>query len=133
MKGIIYGIKFINPETQEKFLKVGIAKFRAGKVGLGVLQRGSSKDFYTPDYQQFIQRTWTGDYEDCRKMEWVLHEMFADDKYLPKIKFGGYTECFSINSKILRWFPKKRETAEDWLLRHQNYNIPKSEKSKNIS
>ena len=100
MKGIIYGIKFINPETQEKFLKVGIAKFRAGKVGLGVLQRGSSKDFYTPEYQQFIQRTWTGEYENCRKMEWVLHEMFADDKYLPKIKFGGYTECFSINSKI---------------------------------
>lgn len=34
MKGIIYGIKFINPDTQEKFLKVGIAKYRAGKVGV---------------------------------------------------------------------------------------------------
>ena len=44
--GILYGIKFINPNTQETFLKVGIAKYRAGKVGLGVLQRGSNKDFY---------------------------------------------------------------------------------------
>lgn len=122
MRGLIYGIKFINPDTQEKFLKVGIAKHRAGKVGLGVLQRGSSKDFYTPDYQQFIQRTWEGEYEDCRKIEWVLHEMFSDDKYLPNKKFAGYTECFSINSKILRWFPKKRQTAKEWLTTHQNLN-----------
>jgi|TARA_Y100000114_G_scaffold153567_1_gene173788 hypothetical protein len=123
MTGLIYGIKFVNPDTGEKFLKVGIAKARPGKVGKGVLQRGSSKDFYTPDYQQFIQRTWQGDYDDCRNIEYTLHYMFADDHYQPKIKFGGYTECFNINSKILRWFPKKSETAEDWLNRHQNLNL----------
>ena len=60
LKGIIYGIKFINPDTQEKFLKVGIAKYRAGKVGLGVLQRGSSKDFYTPDYQAVYSKNLDG-------------------------------------------------------------------------
>ena len=126
MKGNIYLVRIVNLETGEKFLKVGIAKYRKGKNQKGILQRGNNPDNYAPNTVNHFIRQWEGEYEDCRKIEWMLHEMFKDDKYLPKIKFGGYTECFIPNSKIGTWFPKKRETAEDWINKHQNLNFNES-------
>ena len=49
--GVLYLMKLINPETGEKFIKVGIAKARKGKAGKGTLQRGVSGDNYSQHYR----------------------------------------------------------------------------------
>ena len=37
-------------------------------------------------------------------IEQMLHRKFAHDRFQPEHKFGGHTECFNINSKILDEF-----------------------------
>lgn len=98
----------INPETGEKFIKVGIAKGRKGKTGRGTLQRGVSGDFYSPQYRQMRVREWFGPIYDCWKMEQAIHEKYKEDSYKPSIKFGGHTECFNFECllKINQDFPK---------------------------
>ncbi len=42
-------------------------------------------------------------------IEKEILEMFGIDKYIPTIKFGGYTECFTINTKdnILKYINRR--------------------------
>jgi len=104
VEGVLYGIVLVNQTTWEReTIKVGIAKGRNWK---DVVKR--SRGF--KGYELRIQRTWHGNLYDCWRFEQKLHKEFADDRHKTAHKFGGHTECFSIQSKILNSFPKKNDT-----------------------
>ena len=99
--GILYGIVLVNMTTWEReTIKVGIAKGRTFK---DAVKRGRG---FT-NYDIRIQRLWQGTIYDCWRWEQKLHKMFEKDRHKTQHHFGGHTECFSMNSKILHFFPKK--------------------------
>ena len=99
-EGVLYGIILVYRKTFEReCIKVGIA---SGKDWRHIVKR--SRGFKGYDIR--IQRTWTDTLYHVWIQEQYLHEIYQDDKYEPKIKFGGHTECFKINSLILQDFPK---------------------------
>ena len=99
-EGVLYGIVLVNRKTHEReCIKVGIA---SGKDWRHIIKR--SRGFKGYDIR--IQRTWTDTLYHVWIQEQYLHEIYEHDKYEPKIKFGGHTECFNIDSLILRDFPK---------------------------
>ena len=100
VEGVLYGVILVNQRTYEReCIKVGIAK---GKDWRHVIKR--SRGF--KGYDLRIQRTYHDTIYNCWKKEQELHEEFKDDRHYPAEKFGGHTECFKINSKILSHFPK---------------------------
>ena len=105
--GILYGIILVNTKTWEReTIKVGIAKGRTFK---DAAKRGRG---FT-NYDIRIQRLWQGNLYDCWRWEHKLHEMFKNDRHKTQHKFGGHTECFSMDSAILEAFPKKNDTFRD--------------------
>ena len=99
-EGVLYGIILVNRKTFEReCIKEGNA---SGKDWRHIVKR--SRGFKGYDIR--IQRTWTDTLYHVWIQEQYLHEIYKDDKYEPKIKFGGHTECFKINSLILSDFPK---------------------------
>jgi len=101
--GILYGIVLVNMTTWEReTIKVGIAKGRTFK---DAVKRGRG---FT-NYDIRIQRLWQGTIYDCWRWEQKLHKMFEKDRHKTQHHFGGHTECFSMDSKILHFFPKKNE------------------------
>jgi len=99
-EGVLYGIILVNRKTFEReCIKVGIA---SGKDWRHIVKR--SRGFKGYDIR--IQRTWTDTLYHVWIQEQYLHELYEHDKYEPKVKFGGHTECFKIDSLILRDFPK---------------------------
>ena len=99
-EGVLYGIILVNRKTFEReCIKVGIA---SGKDWRHIVKR--SRGFKGYDIR--IQRTWTDTLYHVWIQEQYLHEIYEHDKYEPKVKFGGHTECFKINSLILQDFPK---------------------------
>lgn len=99
-EGVLYGIVLVNRKTFEReCIKVGIA---SGKDWRHIVKR--SRGFKGYDIR--IQRTWTDTLYHVWIQEQYLHELYIHDKYEPKIKFGGHTECFKIDSLILQDFPK---------------------------
>ena len=105
--GILYGIILVNTKTWEReTIKVGIAKGRTFK---DAVKRGRG---FT-NYDIRIQRLWQGNLYDCWRWEHKLHEMFKNDRHKTQHKFGGHTECFSMDSAILEAFPKKNDTFRD--------------------
>jgi hypothetical protein len=102
-EGILYGIVLVNMKTWEReTIKVGIAKGRTFK---DAVRRGRG---FT-NYDIRIQRLWSGTIYDCWRFEQKLHNQFQKDRHKTQHKFGGHTECFSMESKILEAFPKKNE------------------------
>lgn len=98
--GVLYGVVLVNRKTYEReCIKVGIA---SGKDWRHVIKRSGG----FRGYELRIQRTYHDTIYNCWKYEQQLHKKYAHDSYTPKQKFGGYTECFEISSKILRDFPK---------------------------
>ena len=105
--GILYGIVLVNQLTWEReTIKVGIAKGRTFK---DTVKR--SRGFTNYDIR--IQRLWQGNLYDCWRFEQKLHNMYQKDRHKTEHKFGGHTECFSMDSKILEDFPKKNEIFRD--------------------
>ena len=105
--GILYGIILVNTKTWEReTIKVGSAKGRTFK---DAVKRG--RGFTNDDIR--IQRLWQGNLYDCWRWEHKLHEMFKNDRHKTQHKFGGHTECFSMDSAILEAFPKKNDTFRD--------------------
>ena len=105
--GILYGIILVNTKTWEReTIKVGIAKGRTFK---DAVKRGRG---FT-NYDIRIQRLWQGNLYDCWRWEHKLHEMFKNDRHKTQHKFGGHTECFSMDSAILEAFPMKNDTFRD--------------------
>ena len=106
-EGVLYGIVLVNKRTWEReTIKVGIAKGRNWK---DVIKR--SRGFNGYDLR--IQRTWHGSLYDCWRWEQQLHKEFENDRHKTEVHFGGHTECFSIQSRILEAFPKKHDTFRD--------------------
>ena len=100
--GVLYGVVLVNKETwTRECIKVGIA---SGKDWRHIIKR--SRGF--KGYDLRIQRSYHDTLYNVWKLEQELHEKFKHDKYQPKIKFGGHTECFEITSLILRDFPKNK-------------------------
>lgn len=99
-EGVLYGVILVNKKTYEReCIKVGIA---SGKDWRHVIKR--SRGFRGYDLR--IQRTYHNTLYNVWAIEQILHEKFKDDRYIPKVKFGGHTECFKISSLILQDFPK---------------------------
>ena len=100
--GVLYGVILVNTKTWEReCIKVGIA---SGKDWRHVIKRSRGFKYY--DLR--IQRTYHDTIYNCWKYEQELHAKYQQDKYSPKIKFGGHTECFEISSSILQDFPKNK-------------------------
>lgn len=100
--GVLYGVVLVNKQTwTRECIKVGIA---SGKDWRHIIKR--SRGF--KGYDLRIQRSYHDTLYNVWKLEQELHEKFKHDKYQPKIKFGGHTECFEITSLILRDFPKNK-------------------------
>jgi len=100
--GVLYGVVLVNKETwTRECIKVGIA---SGKDWRHIIKR--SRGFRGYDLR--IQRSYHDTLYNVWKLEQELHDKFKHDKYQPKIKFGGHTECFEITSLILRDFPKNK-------------------------
>lgn len=99
-EGVLYGVILVNQTTFEReCIKVGMA---SGKDWRHVIKR--SRGF--KGYDLRIQRTYHDTLYNVWKWEQKLHELYKNDSYKPKVKFGGHTECFEISSLILRDFPK---------------------------
>ena len=106
-EGVLYGIVLVNKATWEReTIKVGIAKGRTFK---DVVKRGRG---FT-NYDIRIQRIWSGTIYDCWRWEQKLHKRYARDRHKTQHHFGGHTECFVMDSKILEDFPKKHEIFRD--------------------
>tara|TARA_R110002074_G_scaffold350458_1_gene521458 strand:- start:214 stop:699 length:486 start_codon:yes stop_codon:yes gene_type:complete len=98
--GVLYGVILVNKKTwHRECIKVGIA---SGKDYRHIIKR--SHGF--KGYEIRIQRTYHDTLYNVWKIEQDLHEKYKHESFVPKIKFGGYTECFKIDSLILRDFPK---------------------------
>tara|TARA_Y100001951_G_C11286015_1_gene268729 strand:- start:535 stop:903 length:369 start_codon:yes stop_codon:yes gene_type:complete len=101
--GVLYAVKLVNKKTwTSECLKVGIA---AGKDWRHVVKRS----YGFKGYDLRIQRTWHSTLYRVWQVEQELHKEFSDDRFKPTHKFGGHTECFKLDSKILDKFPKKYE------------------------
>ena len=106
-EGVLYGVILVNKATWEReTIKVGIAKGRTFK---DAVKRGRG---FT-NYDIRIQRLWQGTIYDCWRWEQKLHKMYENDRHKTQHHFGGHTECFSMESKILHSFPKKNEIFRD--------------------
>jgi|TARA_B100000287_G_C20167897_1_gene596975 hypothetical protein len=96
--GVLYGVVLVNKTTFEReCIKVGIA---SGKDWRHVIKR--ARGF--KGYDLRIQRTYHGSLYEVFCIEQMLHRKFQSDRFQPEHKFGGHTECFNINSKILDEF-----------------------------
>lgn len=88
-KGILYLIQCYNKE--EVFLKIGI-------TCKSIKERYRKQKLMPYNYKVLIF------YEDIDRYnvwsnERFIKKLYKQYKYIPKIKFGGYTECFNIESK----------------------------------
>ena len=81
-------------------IKGGIAK---GKDWRHIIKR--SHGF--KGYEIRIQRTFHSDLYPVWQYEQRLHKAFEEHSYKPKVKFGGHTECFTMDSGILKAFPDR--------------------------
>ena len=98
--GVLYGVVLVNKRTYEReCIKVGMA---SGKDWRHIIKR--SRGF--KGYDTRIQRTHHDTLYNVWKLEQSLHEKYKHEKFVPKVKFGGWTECFKIDSLILQDFPK---------------------------
>ncbi len=83
---------------QREAIKIGIAKGTSFK---DVIKRSAG---FT-GYELRIQKLVKGPLEDIYYLEEYLHEKWQDKKLKPTHKFGGHTECFEIDSAIIRSIP----------------------------
>lgn len=90
--GVLYLLVLVHKRTNKReCVKIGIA---AGKNWKSVNKRASG---YGP-YTNRTLRTYTSTLYNVWKLEQALHQEFLEHKFIPKEKFGGYTECFNYDS-----------------------------------
>lgn len=97
--------------TKEKYIKICngrksflyLLKFKKDKeefYKIGITVRSIKERFYGNNYkieEVFIKKDFASKIFD---MEKELHKQYKVFKYLPKIKFNGYTECYNIKLPI---------------------------------
>ena len=100
MPAILYCVVLVNKKTQKReCIKIGIAK---GNSYRDAIKRAGGFKGYEIRIQKIVQ----GGLEDIYYLEQYLHELWAHKKYIPKEKFGGYTELFEMDPEIIRSIPK---------------------------
>jgi len=89
----LYIIRMHNDD--EEFIKIGITSLSIGRrfsaSGENISRSGYRYDIL---YQHFEKTSKT----PVHQIESLLHKKFAAHKVTPKIKFGGHTECFEMQS-----------------------------------
>lgn len=76
-------------ETGEEFFKIG--------VSINPIQRSKQIQIDTQNYYRVLPLHFVkGNALDVHEIESTLHKMLRDYKYKPRVKFGGWTECFSM-------------------------------------
>lgn len=86
IKATLYVIECWNEDNTERFIKVGVTR------DLKTRFSGSKK----MPYKYRIVDTVDTDLYEASKIENKLHKEHTG-KYVPSIKFGGYTECYEYN------------------------------------
>ena len=100
--GVLYCVVLVNKKTYvRECIKIGIA---AGKNWKDVLKR--SRGFKGYDIR--IQKIYRDTLYNVWKLEQFLHVEFAKYRLKPTEKFGGHTECFSIQPEIITSIPSKK-------------------------
>lgn len=101
--GVLYVVVLVNKATFEReAVKIGITK---GTNFRDAIKRSLGFKGYEIRIQKLVQ----GTLEEVFYLEQYLHELWQDEKYNPKLKFGGHTECFNISAlpEILKSIPEK--------------------------
>jgi hypothetical protein len=90
----------VNKKTLEReALKIGIAK---GTNFRDVIRRANGFNGYEVRIQKVVQ----GPLEEIFYLEQYLHELWDHKRLKPSQKFGGHTECFEVDTEIIRSVPK---------------------------
>lgn len=95
--GLLYIIILVNKKTFEReCLKIGITKGTSFKDA-------NKRAAGFKGYDIRIQKLLKGTLEEVYNVEQMLHAEFAEQRFHPKHKFGGHTECFetSILKEVL--------------------------------
>jgi hypothetical protein len=90
----------VNRQTHEReAIKIGIAK---GSNFRDVIKRAAGFKGYDVRIQKIVK----GPLEEIFYLEQYLHELWSEKRLKPTHKFGGHTECFEVDSEIIRSVPK---------------------------
>jgi hypothetical protein len=89
----VYLIKCFN--ENEEFYKIG-------KTFVKISKRFSGSDILP--YEYIVVGIYEGTPDTISKLENELHKKCKDYCYLPKLKFGGQTECFSYQEEVKQIF-----------------------------
>lgn len=95
--GVLYIVILVNKKTFEReLLKIGITK---GSSNRSALTRAVAFKGYDVRIQKLVYDT----IENVYLKEQELHEKYQEYRKVPKVKFGGHTECFcpSILKEVL--------------------------------
>lgn len=101
--GLLYVVVLVNKKTFEReCIKIGITKGRTWKDAI-VRSMGFGA------YEIRIQTTVSASLEEVYNLEQTLHNEFKEYAHKPKEKFGGHTECFSLEAlpKVLEFLKCK--------------------------
>lgn len=100
LPAVLYCVILVNKKTDEReAIKIGIAK---GKDWRDVIKRANG----FKGYEIRIQKVVHGPLEEIYYLEQYLHELWNEKRLKPSQKFGGHTECFEVDSAIIRSIPK---------------------------
>lgn len=86
-QGLLYLLKIEVKDTKEVFYKVGITKRTIAK---------RFSDINTRCKITILKKENNNLYSLAKKEQEILKQL-KEFKYIPNIKFGGYTECFNVN------------------------------------
>jgi hypothetical protein len=99
--GILYCVVLVNKSTrQRECIKIGITK---GTSNRNVLKRALG----FKGYDVRVQKTVMGTLQQVFNLEQELHRRWANNKFVPESKFGGWTELFELNNDIIKSIPDK--------------------------
>jgi hypothetical protein len=89
----LYLVELYNPETAEKFYKIGITSREVENRMQGIPYNFRQEILYQHENSDIIF-----------DLERLLHKVLKDYKYKPLIEFGGHTECFQFNMEVMKKF-----------------------------
>jgi hypothetical protein len=99
LPGILYLVALVNTDTGIKeCLKIGVTRGTSNK---SILER--SRGF--KGYEVRILKMHKASIKEVFELEQRLHTYWRHKKYIPIKKFPGHTECFEVDSDIIKTFP----------------------------
>lgn len=86
----LYVTKLTDKNGDEEMLKIGRTFYKV------------PRRFYGIPYNVEVVKTVEGSAHFIFKKEWEIKRKLSNFKYIPKKKFGGSGECFSVNDQVLQ-------------------------------